>query len=414
MRGFPSRINGVIEAPQSKSIGIRLIFFSLFSEVTLEDLTLSEDIISALNAVKALGVSVDISERKVRLKFIGNVVSNDGSVYVGGSATTLRFLLPIASILGKKLRIDGDETLRRRPIEAFINSVKGIRVSSNTIPLTIEGKLDLDEVTIDGSESSQYISGFIIGFCLKGEGRVRIIPPVSSKSYILLTISLLNSLGANIYFDEENNIIDVKCEKISNYLGKVPGDYALASFYALSSLFTGGKILITNLYKPYEFFGDHSIVEIYRMMGAKSQYVENNWVVESVEQYHGIEIDIDSAPDLSVSIAPLAAIAEGESKIMGIKRLRIKESDRVFTISETLKKFGVEVREINEALLIKGTKNLNSSSIECPKDHRIAMMATPFILKLGGEIRNAECVNKSNPNFWKDIKKIGGKIEVFE
>ncbi|MEM0174235.1 MAG: 3-phosphoshikimate 1-carboxyvinyltransferase [Sulfolobaceae archaeon] len=410
VKGFPSVINGKVEAPQSKSIGIRLIFFSLLTDIELENLVLSEDVKSALNAVKSLGVSVEFEGNKVKLQRKGNEEIKE--VYVGGSGTTLRFLLPIAAILGKRLSIDGDETLRRRPISAFLRAVKGVSISSEKLPLTIEGRLDVNNISIDGSESSQYISGFIIGFCMIGEGRISIIPPISSKSYILLTINLLNSLGAKIKFYESENIIEIRCGKINKYAGRVPGDYALSSYYALSSLFTGGKLRISNLYAPYDFFGDHSIVEIYHKMGAISYYKEGEWVIESKNEYYNINIDVDDAPDLAPSIAPLSAIALGESKITGVRRLRIKESDRILTISETLRAFGVKVKEGNNELIIIGSKELHSGSIICPKDHRIAMMATPFILKLGGTIGEAECVNKSNPNFWIDIKKIGGRIEI--
>lgn len=387
-----SYIEGKIRAPPSKSLGIRLIFLSLLTKVNLyASQELSDDLLVAKNAV--------------------NTLKNGGNyVYLGGSATTLRMLIPIALALGKKIKIDGDETLRRRPLNAIIKALKSAKFSSNSLPLIIEGKLE-EETVIEGWESSQYISGLIYAYHIIGGGKIRIIPPISSKSYIEMTIDLFNRIGSDVKF--EGNEILVNPRPLRGYEGEIPGDYALASFYALASLLTGGRIEIFGLYDPPDYFGDHNIVEIFSNMGAKSYY-SSSWIVESTDEYSPIKINVNDVPDLSVSIATLSSVANGCSEIQGIERLRIKESDRISTIISTLSAFGVSAKYTNDNITIKGIKKekILKGSIICPSDHRIAMMAGVLSLIHGGEVDNAECVKKSNPLFWQDLIKLGGKISL--
>lgn len=383
-----STIHGRIEAPQSKSLAIRVAFLSLFTDVNT-NFWKSDDIIAAINAVKAIR-------------------RGDNYIYVGGSATTLRILIPIVVALKRKVTIDGDETLRNRPINAIKKALKKASFSSNFLPVTIYG--ELEKVTkIEGWESSQYITGLIYAYHLLGEGVVDIIPPISSSSYIRMTIDLFNSLGSKIKM--EGNIIYIKSAKLSSYNTKIPGDYLLSSFYAIASLITGGYIEIENLYNYSSYFGDHSIVEILNRMGAKSYYYNNRWIVESSKEYYPIEIDLNDSPDMAISISALAAVSKGTSILKNIDRLKIKESNRIQTIIETLKAFNIIASYSDGNILIFGSKP-SRGKVVCPNDHRIAMLAADLATYSGGEILNAECVNKSNPNFWEDLKLLGGKISI--
>ncbi|MGB9758555.1 MAG: 3-phosphoshikimate 1-carboxyvinyltransferase [Thermoproteota archaeon] len=408
---FPSTIRGKIKAPQSKSIGIRLIFTSLFNDLTLKNLTYSNDIEASIKAVTALGVKVN-GERFSRprtLKLRTNFIN------FGGSGTALRMFIPIAVAIGGKITVDGDETLRRRPLSAVVKFLRDneINVSSDHLPLTIEGKLRRTEVEIDGSESSQYITGLIYALHILGGGKITIRPPIVSKSYINLTVQLLRERGLNLEFD--GNTLAIEREEIAPYEGDVPGDFALSSFYAAASIATKGYLEIKGLYTPPNFFGDHSVVEIYRQMGAYSKLEGDSWIVsgESIkDKLKPISINVEDAPDLAVSVASLAPFASGETSITGVKRLSDKESNRLKTMTEALGCFGVCSYAKNETFVIAGNNNILRGRVSCPNDHRIAMMVTPLGFFAGGEIENADCVKKSNPNFWNDLVKIGGRIKL--
>ncbi|BAK54775.1 3-phosphoshikimate 1-carboxyvinyltransferase [Sulfurisphaera tokodaii] len=401
----PSKIYGKVKAPQSKSFGIRLVLYSLLKESKLDNLIPSDDVNVAINVVKQLGVSVEGTYFKREKELV-----TPKFLYFGGSATTLRMSIPILSVLGVDTIIDGDETLRKRPLNAIIKALEGsVSFSSSLLPTKISGKLKENFVRIEGGESSQYISGFIYAFSLVGGGEIEIIPPISSKSYIYLTIELLNSLGGNIKM--KGNKIYVEKGDFKPYIGKVPGDYALASFYASSSIVSGGEIVIEDVYELPNFDGDHSIVNFYKMMGAESYVKDNKWIVKSSEKLNGIEVNVDDYPDLAPSIASLAPFSSSPTIIKGIKRLKTKESNRVVTISETLSKFGVKV-EYDEDKIVIYPSEVKAGHVICPNDHRIAMLASVLSFKSGGTIEKAECVNKSNPNFWKDLISLNGRIII--
>ena len=402
----PSKIEGKIKAPQSKSYGIRLVFYSILKESKLDNLIYSDDVKVAIDTVKALGVSVygSLFKKEKELKV-------PSYLYFGGSATTLRMAIPIIAVIGGDVLIDGDESLRKRPLNAIINSLRGqVSFSSNSLPTKMSGRLKENYVKIDGNESSQYISGFIYAFSMIGGGEIEVVPPISSKSYIYLTASLINSLGGDVKI--RDNKIYVNKGDFKPYVGKVPGDYALASFYAASSIVTGGSLVIEDVYEIPDFDGDHSIAKFYEEMGAESYVKEGKWFVKGSTKLKGIDVNVDDYPDLAPSIASIAPFAESKTIIRGVKRLKIKESNRIVTISETLSHFNVKVNYNDEQIVIFPSSELKEANIFCPNDHRIAMMASVLSFKVGGLINNAECVNKSNPDFWKDLIFLGGNIII--
>lgn len=402
----PSRVEGRVEAPPSKSWGIRTIFYSLINRVTLSEVPNSDDIAAAINAVKALGAKVDDG------RFEFEEPSSRGYAFVGGSATTLRMLLPVAMVLGVELEVDGDESLRRRPLNEIVKLARrhGLEVTSERLPLKIKGELKEEEVEISGAESSQYVSGFMFAFAVRGHGRIRVLPPVSSKSYIMMTAELLTSQGVKVEIERDDVWeITVARGNPRPYEGKVRGDFALASFYAIASSVTGGRIEISGLYDPPSYFGDHSVVNLMAEAGVKSAVRNGTWIAEG-EPERGLRVNVDDAPDLAVSIAALAPFARTETVIEGVERLRIKESDRITTIISTLKAFGGRARY--DGRLVIEPSRLREGVIECPNDHRIAMLAAVLALTAGGKVLKAECVNKSNPRFWDDLKGLGARITI--
>ncbi|MEM0340780.1 MAG: 3-phosphoshikimate 1-carboxyvinyltransferase [Acidilobaceae archaeon] len=410
----PSTIKGSIRAPRSKSHAIRLIMSSLIAPTEIYDLPLSDDVQAALRAAKALGTVVEIAGDRVRL-IPRERRPERTSLNAGGSATVLRFAIALAATLGIEFELDGDETLRRRPLNAIYEALKvrGVQMTSSRLPLKISGKLPDAYIEIRGSESSQYVSGFMLAFCLQGEGKISIVPPLVSKSYIYMTAEVLKLYGCSTSINE-TEIRVVRESAPKTVVERVWGDHALASFYAASALATGGSLTISDLPQPRDYPGDHSIVEIYRRIGAVSEYIDGVWRVEAREPYSPIEVDFEDFPDLPLAVAPLTALAEGCSKLSGVSRLRIKESDRIEAIVDTLGSFGIDVVYSNNSLTICGSKNRLRSqvSVNSLGDHRVAMMATVLALKVGGVIEEAECVNKSNPAFWEDLTKVGGRIRI--
>ncbi|BCS91557.1 3-phosphoshikimate 1-carboxyvinyltransferase [Metallosphaera sp. J1] len=383
----PSRIEGRVNAPPSKSLGIRYVFLSLLTDVSLRGLPESDDVKVAVNVVNALKQGKE-------------------ELYLGGSATTLRMIIPVILALGRRVRLDGDETLRRRPLSA-LKSLPG-HFSAFNLPLTVEGKLG-PETEVEGWESSQYVSGLIYAYCLLGQGRIRVIPPVSSRGYIYMTADVISSVGGRVTIQGEE--IAVECRNLRRFEGNVPGDYALASFYAIGAVLTGGEVEIANLYPPPSYVGDHQIVNMIEETGAESRVTGDRWIVKDTGRRIPISVSINDVPDLAPSLAALMAVVPGKSEILEAERLRIKESDRVSTILSTLSSFGVSGSYSSGTITIVGGEP-RRGEVECPKDHRIAMMAGDLALRAGGRIRSAECVNKSNPRYWDDLLGLGSRLKI--
>lgn len=403
----PSKLEGVVKAPQSKSIAIRLLFSSLIGNISLDDLEYSEDVKAGIRVIQSLGV------RNNNGKLVRETISGDmGTVDIGGSGTVLRMLLPILSIMGISAKLTGDQTLQRRPLgvlHEYLTS-NGVEITGDRLPLRIHGRLDTDTIEISGSESSQYISGFIFGLLLRGGGKIVLIPPVRSSSYISMTCHMLNSLGASINYSG-NEITVNPLEGALEYSGHVPGDFLLSSFYAIGAVLTGGKVSIQNLKRPEWSLGDSRIAGIVNRCGGSGSVCKGIWSVESGDQVLPFHESVEDSPDMAVSLAALAFGSTEQSQISGVELLRIKESDRITSISETLRNYGSQV-EVNDILSIRGPDTHREGVTGQWRDHRIAMLGSVLSLVAGGKVSGAESVSKSNPGFFDDLRKLGGDFQL--
>ena len=397
---LPSKITGRVEAPQSKSIAIRLLFAGLLGDVVLDNLHISDDVASAMNAITVV---------KQAMHSPGTIL---GMLDVHGSGTTLRMLLPVLAFLGMECELHGDQTLERRPlgvIRAWLEA-NGAQLSSDHLPLRISGRIETDSVEISGSESSQYISGIIYGLLLTGGGKIRLIPPVRSSSYIEMTCSVLISLGCSIRYHGMEIDVGPLMPNL-RYHGEVPGDFLLSSFYAISSLLTGGSVEISGLSNPQWSSGDSRIVDIMRSCGADSFLSHGTWRVSGIGPLTSFKEDVEDSPDMAVSLAALSAGALGESVITGTNLLEIKESNRILSISRTLEAFGLEVSD-GKGIVINNTGKYHQGIVADWKDHRIAMLGTVLAMRSGGLVRGAETVSKSNPQFFDDMAGLGGRLSL--
>jgi len=404
----PSKVSGRVRAPQSKSYAIRYIFSSLLTNTELLNLEEPGDVIDAINAVSIFGVRREgncfLKPAELSLK--------SSSVFVKGSATVLRMLIPVAAVVGGRLYIDGGETLRKRPLKAVVKALsgKGVKFSRYSLPLVMDGRLRDNYIELEDSESSQYVSGFMYAFALSGGGTVVVKPSIPSKVYVYLTAQVLSEVGARVRIYE--NRVDINAvDELYNVSVEVPGDFLLASFYVVAALLTGGEVEVYGLPRRGKLLNHHPVVDVFRAMGAYSVFNDGVWSASASEVYRGVVIDVEQDPDTAPPVAALASVAQGETLLLNASRLRFKESDRVETISSVLQNFGARSWFDGSSLHILGGV-LRKASIACPDDHRIAMMAAAMAVRAGGEIDGAECVDKSNPSFWWDLMKLGTRIAL--
>ena len=398
-----SNANGSINAQPSKSYAHRLLIASCLSkeESVIKNVVLSNDILATINCIKALGKEVVITGETVKTVIIKNDVNfnlqeKDEIIFdCLESGSTLRFFIPIALLLNKKVIFKGTKKLISRGIQVYeeICEKQNIEVIKGEETITFIGKLKSDCYNVVGDISSQFISGLLFALpLLEEDSCINITTNLESKNYIDITIDVLKQAGITIEVKDEKTYYIVGNQQYNNLDLIVEGDYSNSAF--LDSLnYLDGNVIINGLNKD-SYQGDKKYLQLFSKLN---------------EGYY--ECDIKNCIDLGPILFAFASLKHGGCFI-GVNRLRIKESDRIKDIKEELEKFNIEVIEEENKVII------NNKNISKPKDilygkndHRIVMSLSIMLSVFGGEIEGIEAVNKSYPNFFNDLKNLGVEVE---
>jgi len=413
---YKSIINGSVRAPSSKSYTIRALMCAAMAsgKSRIHFALNSDDTKASLNVLRRVGVRID-QEGESLLVNGGIFHEAKCDLYCSDSATTLRFMTSIASVIPGKTRLVAGPTLVKRPIEPLIQVLRQIGVNcylcENESTVVVEGgELKGGFVRLAGNVSSQFLSALLLvgPFAEKGI-RINLSSPLQSKPYILMTIECLKNFGIHIEYSEDFTEFTVTKQLFRPTEYVVEGDWSSASYLlALGAL--SGKIEVTNL-KLESLQGDKILLYFLRQMGALIESNEDFIIVKSTE-LRALKADLTDCIDLLPTMAILAATATGTSEFVGINRGRIKESNRVAAVVDGLRRMGLEIIEERDRLLITGDE-LHNVIIDSWKDHRIAMAFAILGMKNGEiTINNADCVSKTFPGFWGMIKGVGGQITV--
>ena len=411
------KLSGWVKVPPSKSYTHRAIIASALS-VGLSKIVnplFSDDTLATVEACKSLGVFVEKIKNGFLIEGKEKLKAPEKPINCKLSAATLRFMVAVACLAEGKTILTGENGLLKRPIEPLIQALNQLGVnckSSNGFPpVTVYGgNLKGGKTSIVGNVSSQFISGLLfIAPLAKNNVEICLTTPLESKPYVQLTLEILKKHGINIevlgnhekYFVEGN-------QQYKPFNHTVPGDFSSASFLMAAAILTGSNIKIYGLDCLTPNQPDMQILSILKNMGVKIK-IEKDFVEIFGGEISGIDLDAKDIPDLVPVCVVLACYAKGKTTIKNIRRLRIKESDRVKTIMVELKKMGAKIKKFENMFQIEGLNKLKGATINPHNDHRIAMACTVAALKAEGKttILNAECVNKSYPNFYKDLQQIG-------
>lgn len=411
----PSKLQGVVKAPSSKSAAHRAVICAgLANGISkIENVGTNEDIIATINALSDLGVETLLSKDSSTVKskgFTDNIVTID----CNESGSTLRFLTPITAALGISTSFTGKGRLPNRPMEPLLSLLRehGVNISRKQNEIfSISGKLEPGLYSIPGNISSQYITGLLFALpLLDGNSEIYITTPLESSGYVDMTIQMLARFGINIEYG--NNIFYIAGNqkyKPQNIL--VEGDYSGAAFW-LAAAALGNNLKISGL-SPLSLQADKKILEVLEAFGVSSKW-DNNQVSIIPNTLIPTEIDASEIPDSVPILAVVAAYTKGITRIYNAQRLRIKESDRLYATQKNLSAMGANIAQTDDGLIINGGLPLTGTVLDSYNDHRIAMAMS--IAALGAEgmttINNAECVNKSYPEFFRDLKSLGGAIYV--
>ena len=407
---IPNRpVNGILAAPASKSYLQRALAIACLSNqnCTIVNFYPSSDALAAINIAKNLGAKINIDGTFLYLQ-PGEMNSTKTLLNCGEAGLSTRMFAPIAAIFPRKTTITGEGSIMERPMHMIEEALQqlGAEVSSNKhyLPLQVQGPIRSGCITIDGSESSQLLSGLLIALpTLQGDSTIKVLN-LKSTPYIQMTLAILKDFGVEVTHEnfEEFHIKGDQKPSLSEYF--VEGDWSGASFPMVAAAISG-KVEITGL-NVRSAQADKAILQALALSGAKTVIQEDKIAIQKgdLKAFH---FDATNCPDLFPPLAALAACCEGTSIIHGIERLTHKESNRALTIQEEFKKLNIPVTlEGNNMLIEKAT--VIGGEVSSRNDHRIAM-ATAILASVAESpvtIKNSLAVNKSYPTFYEDLASI--------
>ena len=424
----PSILNGKIEIPPSKSYSHRAVIAAALAEggkkSKIDNLKFSVDITTTTDIMENWGAKINREESS--LEIIGNggkVIPKDKYVQCNESGSTIRFLIPIGITDENELIFDGKGKLVDRPLDSYyrIFDKQGIfyKNENGKLPLEVNGKLKAGNYEIDGNISSQFITGLLYSLpLLDGDSKLTINKNLESKGYIDLTLEILELAGIEIVNNDYKSF-DIRGNQIYKPFDyTVEGDYSQVAFWIVAGIISvnrDNEVKCLHVNKN-SLQGDREIIEIVTRMGANLEIFED-YVIVKPSKTKGTVIDISQCPDIAPILTVLAALSEGETRIINGERLRIKESDRITSIKTELNKLGANVAEEGDNLIIQGVEGFTGGvAVSAWNDHRIAMSLAVASSRCEKEIilEEAESVRKSYPHFWDDFVKMGGEIEIIE
>ena len=416
IRILPTALTGRVSAPPSKSEAHRALIAAALSTaptaISLGDGC--EDIEATKRCLIALGTVTEPVVKGFILKRGQGVFDEVPQMDCGESASTLRFLLPVAAALSDVSSFSGKASLARRPIQPLLAELArhGVRASATKLPLTLGGRLRSGAYRLSGQLSSQFVTGLLFALpILEGDSTLTLDAPPVSAPYIRLTLSMLERFRVRVTVNEELTSFLVaggQRYRSPSWL-TVGGDWSAAAFF-LAAGALGGPVTVTGLTPNGQ--GDAAIIGLLRRFGAKIRVAGDAVTVERGD-LTGCSMDLTGQPDLLPPLAIVAACAQGESSFTGAARLRLKESDRLRALCELINGLGGSAAETSDGLIVGGG-GLRGGATDSHGDHRIAMAASlaATACKDPVLVTNANVVDKSYPAFYTEYAALGGQYHV--
>ena len=406
IRITPGPLEGTVTPPPSKSIAHRAILAAALTNgtSTLQNVALSQDIEATLRCISALGGGWEQEGDRLRVSGVwSREWDTAGLPYLdcGESGSTLRFLIPLALTLNNGGVFTGRGRLMERPQQPYFDifDEKGISYEQKDGVLTIQGEWNAGEYRLPGNVSSQFVTGLLYALPLmEWESRIVLTSPLESKGYVDMTLDVLKDFG-----------ITIENQNYERFL--VPGDqWCTARDYTIEADWSQAAFWMAagSLGIPVEITGlnDRSI--------QGDRVIDEHFASFAWGTGRRVEIDVSDCPDLLPPLAVMAAFHDGTTRLTNAARLRLKESDRLATVTKMLTALGGQAEEGPDWLAIPGTRFLKGGTVDGANDHRIVMAAAIAATRCTGPVTilGAEAVNKSYPNFWEEYKRLGGIFDV--
>ena len=408
------RIEGTVNAPPSKSYTHRAFILAFLAEGVskIKDPLYSEDTLASLNSCQAFGSHVNQQNNYSEITGINGKPKTPKNVLdLKNSGTTLRILTSIASLAKGCTVLTGDKSLRTRPMQDLIDALQPLGVSAFSTrnngkpPIIIKGGFKGGKTSINGNVSSQYISSILMAApyaekCVDLKVKGNFI----SKPYVDMTLDLMEKFKVHVDYERSENSFHIEPQIYKSKDYTVEGDYSSASYLIAGAAALNSNLTIKNLIRDSKQ-GDKYILEIVKDMGCEVKVKNNEVKIVGQGRLNATEVNLQNAPDLLPTVAALATMADGKTKITGVEHARFKETDRIHTCATELSKLGVSLTEKKDGLIING--GVHGGVVKSHMDHRLAMAFYIIGLKVGKiKIEDASVYNVSFPDFPNIMKKL--------
>lgn len=408
-------VHATVTAPPSKSYSVRALLLAAMSEgtTTLSNVLDADDTRYAFEALRALGFDAGGSFQ--RELFIGprrTMSANEVPIFVGNAGTAMRFFTGWLAFTPGRFLLHGEERMHQRPIGDLVEVLRSIDAEVEYVgqegypPLRIRGKKMRGgfDVTISAETSSQFVSALMLGGATLPDGITLRIAKLASGPYIDITADILTTFGARV--TREDDVIHVRAGRLERPEYRVEGDYSSASYWFAAAAATRGTMRVRGLANPTAQ-GDAGFLDILAAMGCAVEVSGEEIAVTGPETLQGGTFDCNATPDVVPTLAAIAPLARTPVEIVNVANLRVKESDRLATVTSELRRLGVTVDERPDSLRIQPGWSDAPAEIDTHNDHRIAMAFAIAGLARGNvTIGKEQVVTKSYPRFWRTLDEV--------
>ena len=417
----PSSLKGVIQAPTSKSSMQRACAAVVLAKgkSVIYNPGHSNDDKAALDLIQRLGAEVSIDNEQIIINSRG-IHAMEKDVNCGESGLSIRMFTPIIAISDQEVTINGEGSLLNRPMDFFdeILPQLGVEIKSNKgkLPINIKGPLQPKNIEIDGSLSSQFLTGLLMAYAAADAKNVAIrVNNLTSKPYIDLTLDVMRRFGLKL--PENKNYDEFYFSKETHYPSLITHEYTVESDWSGGAfLLVAGVIAGPITVRGLDMISTQADKAIMKALSdANAGFaIEAKGIKLHPGEMKGFDFDATDCPDLFPPLVALASYCRGETKIKGVNRLTYKESNRSASLQQEFGKMGVRIEVNDDVMIIHGDKKLSGARTHSHHDHRIAMACAVAALKTDGqtEVEEADAINKSYPDFYDDLKKLGADVSL--
>ena len=421
----PSSVSGSLQAPPSKSCMQRACAAALINNGTtiIDNAGNSNDEQAAKNIVQKLGATVDTVRKEVIITSNDHIFSSTypgkhSIISVGESGLSLRMFTPLAALFKHEIIFTGEGSILKRPVDFFENVLPQLGVEIQTtdgkIPLTLKGPLKPKNITVDGSLSSQFLTGLLMAYAKACTVPVSLkVNNLTSKPYIDLTLDILKHFGFKVENDHYEKFNVFPSKNVNNHSIKytVEGDWSNIAFLLVAGAIAG-EVTVKNA-DINSSQGDKRVINALEACGAKLK-IGKKEITVTKNKLESFDFDATHSPDLFPPLVALAAYCKGTTTIKGVNRLLHKESNRASTLQSEFRKLKVDIEINGDLMLIKGGNQIKGAKVSSHNDHRIAMSCAVAALGAKGNtiIHGADAVNKSYPSFFNDIKTLKASVQI--